>query len=333
MIPGRVKKQKLIAIVGQTATGKSGLTVRLARKFRGEVVSADSRQVYKGLDLGTGKVPRDPKNFRLRRGFGGQAKLKTKNYLHKGIPHYMLDVADPRFPYSVADFQKAANESVRAIAQKGKVPILCGGTGFYVQSVTDGAVLPEVKPNAKLRKELSKKEIKELYEILKKFDPRRAQTIDKKNPRRLVRAIEIATALGTVPKLTKVRGKYDVLLIGLMLPPAELKKKIRIRLFARLRGTRGQARIRGGMIAEARRLHQQGLSWKRMEELGLEYRYLAKYLKGEMTKEQMAEKLETEIWRYAKRQMTWFKRDKRIKWFRPGEYRKIEKEAEKFIKR
>lgn len=302
MIARQVKKPKLIAIVGQTATGKSGLAVRLARKFGGEVVSADSRQVYKGLDIGTGKVTR--KEMR-------------------DVPHRMLDVADPRKLYSVAEYQRASLDHIRYIVARGKLPILCGGTGFYMQSVIDGIVLPEVKPDAALRKKLSRKSPSELFRMLRKLDPKRAEAIDRHNPRRLLRAIEIAAALGAVPKVTKAGEKYDVLIIGLALMPEALKAKIRKRL---------KARLAHGMVAEAKRLHGKGLSWKRMEELGLEYRHLAKYLRGQVTKGQMIKELETAIWHYAKRQMTWFKRDTRIKWFHPDEAKKIEKEVKNFLK-
>ncbi len=284
-----MRRQKILVVLGQTATGKSALAVYLARRFGGEVVSADSRQVYKGLDIGTGKI--------------------TKREM-RGVPHHLLDVADPRQLYNVAQFKHAAAQSIRHIVQKGKLPIVCGGTGFYIQALVDNIVLPEVKPNLKLRKRLLKKGVNELFKILKEVDQRRAKEIDRNNPRRLVRAIEIATALGKVPHLEVKPPSYEVLKIGLTLPDKKLKQKIHMRLFAR---------ISRGMLAEAKRLHRPpaggGLSWKRMEELGLEYKYLAKYLKGELTKKQLTNQLETKIWHYAKRQMTWFKRDKKIKWF------------------
>jgi tRNA dimethylallyltransferase len=159
--------------------------------------------------------------------------------------------------------------------------------------------------------------------MLWKLDLQRAKTIDKYNARRIIRAIEIATALGKVPSV-KVRPSqnYNPLFIGLTLPPDELKKKISIRLFAR---------IGLGMILEAKRLHKNGLSWKRMEELGLEYRYLAKFLKKEITKDDMIKRLEYEIWHYAKRQMTWFKRDDRILWHAPTRTKQIQVVIRRFV--
>jgi len=288
-------RQKIVVILGQTATGKSDLAVKLAKKFKGEVVSADSRQVYKGLNIGTGKIARREM---------------------QGVPHHLLDVADPKKQFSIAEYKKLAEKTIANIISRGKLPIICGGTGFYIQAIVNGIVLPEVAPNIKLRKQLENKSTKQLYAILKKIDLRRAKNIDKNNPRRLVRAIEIAKALGSIPNLEVKPLSWDILQIGLKLSDAELRKKIHNRLLSR---------IKSGMINEAKRLNKNGLSWKRMEELGLEYKYLAQYLQGKISKIEMLSQLETAIWQYTKRQNTWFKRNKRIKWFSPSDIKKIEK--------
>lgn len=299
---------KIIVILGQTAVGKSDLGVALAKKFNGEIISADSRQVYKGLDIGSGKI--------------------TKKEM-KGVKHHLLDVANPKRQFSVAQYKKLAEKTILEIHNKNvqssalhTLPIVVGGTGFYIQAVVDGLVLPEVRPNAKLRKELERKTPKELFEILKKLDSTRAKDIEKDNPRRLIRAIEVAKALGKVPKLKK-NGKYEVLQIGLKLSDEKLKENISKRLFARMKK---------GMVKEVEKLHSQGLSWKRLEALGLEYRCLAQFLQKKINKKEMLEKLETETWHFAKRQMRWFKRDPRIKWYKPSEIEKISKEIKKFIK-
>lgn len=309
------RKPKIIVILGQTATGKSDVAVKLAKKFGGEIISADSRQVYKGLDIGSGKI--------------------TKKEM-RGVPHHMLDIANPKKQFSVAQYKKLADKKIQEIHNnvqhsvldnKRKIPIIVGGTGFYIQAIVDNLILPEVKPDYTLRKKLEKKSAKELFAMLKKLDKDRAKEIEKDNPRRLIRAIEIARMLGKVPKL-KTNPQYDVLQIGLKLTDKELKEKIHKRLVARMRK---------GMVAEARRLHNPpaggggGLSWKRLESLGLEYRYLALYLQKKISKQEMLSKLEIEIKRFAKRQMRWFKRDKRIKWFKPSEMKKIEKEISRFI--
>ncbi|MCD6429232.1 tRNA (adenosine(37)-N6)-dimethylallyltransferase MiaA [bacterium] len=299
---------KLLVIVGPNASGKSDLAVKLAKKFNGEVVSAVSRQVYKGMDIGTGKVPRD--------------KLKIKNeklkiYLHQGIPHYLLDVASPKRRFTVAQYQKKAIEAIGKIQKKGKLPILCGGTGFYIQAVVDGIGIPEVKPDWKLREKLEKKTCDELYQQLKKLDPKRAKTIDKKNKRRLIRAIEIVLKTKKPVPPLKQRRMFDVLIIGVKRDKKELKERIKKRLLRR---------FKLGMIKEVKKLHKSGVSWKRLEEFGLEYRFIAYYLQGKMKYEEMVKRLQKAIENYAKRQMTWFKRDKRIHWI------KNRKEAEKLVK-
>src|SRR3989344_5714325 len=292
---------KILVILGPTATGKSNLAVKLAKKYKGEVVSADSRQVYTGLDIGTGKI--------------------TKKEM-RGVPHQMLDVVSPETIFSVVDWKKQAEKIIVDVLSRGKLPIICGGTGFYIQSIVDGIVLPEVGLNKTLRKRLEKKSTKELFEILKKLDHRRARIIDRHNPARLIRAIEIATAIGSVPNVRKQKSRYDILQIGLTLPPKKLKERIRIRLFAR---------IREGMILETKKLRKGGLSWKRMRTLGLEYKYLADYLEQKLTRDEFIQKLEIETWHYVKRQMTWFKRDKRIKWFNPNQISKIGAEVDNFF--
>ncbi|MBI4121292.1 MAG: tRNA (adenosine(37)-N6)-dimethylallyltransferase MiaA [Parcubacteria group bacterium] len=304
-----IKKPKIIVILGPTATGKSNLAVRLAKKFGGEIVSADSRQVYKGLDIGTGKV--------------------TKKEM-AGVPHHLLDVASPKRQFTAAQFKEKAGRAIQDVLHRGKVPILVGGTGFYIDTVLGTVSFPEVPPDTALRRELETKPIEELLKKLEALDPERAETIERANPRRIIRAIEIARALGKVPRLTKRNEHYDAFKIGLTLPDKELKERIAIRLFTR---------IRDGMIAEAKRLHAKGLSWKRMRELGLEYRFLADHLTGSLNREEFEEGLRSAIWHYAKRQMRWFKRDDAIQWFtlssveglKSSEFVKIEQIAKSFL--
>lgn len=281
--------QPIIVIVGPTASGKTGLAVELARRFGGEVISADSRQVYKALDIGTGKV--------------------TKREM-RGVLHHCLDIAKPSRAFSVTQWRAHAQKAVEGIASRGKVPIIAGGTGFYIDALVHGIDFPAVKPNTTLRKTLGKKAPEELLAILKKLDPTRAKTIEQKNPRRLIRAIEIATALGKVPALSEKKALYDVTWIGINPEERVLEEKIHTRLIARMRQ---------GMVAEVKNLHTpsvgRGLSWNRLDALGLEYRYLSKYLQGMLTKEEMLVELERAICQYAHRQMTWFKRNKEIRWF------------------
>lgn len=292
---------KILVILGPTASGKSDVAVALAKKYDGEVISADSRQVYKGLDIGSGKI--------------------TKKEM-RGVPHHLLDVARPSTVFTVSNFQKLAKKIIADIQKRKKLPIICGGTGFYIQSIVDDTVFPEVKPNKKLRATLAKYSTEKLFKTLEKLDPARAKTIEKQNPVRLIRAIEIAKVLGTVPPLNihvsksttdkKVKNKF--IQIGLKVNPEQLKNNIDKRLTKRLKK---------GMLAEARNLHKNSLSWKRMEALGLEYRYMALYLQNKISLEEMIKKIKTESWYYAKRQRQWFKRDLRILWLTPKKALKI----------
>lgn len=287
-------KPKILIILGQTATGKSDLAVDLAKKLNGEIVSADSRQVYTGLDIGSGKI--------------------TKREM-KGVPHYLIDVISPKKVFSVADFQKQADQKINDILKRNKLPIICGGTGFYIQAIVDGIVLPGIEANKKLRKELEKKDLSELQLILKNLDKKRFSEIDTKNKVRLVRAIEVACALGKVPKLKK-SPKYSVLQIGVNWPTETLQKRVHERLIKR---------IKTGMIKEVENLHKFGVSWKRLESFGLEYKYLALYLQKKLSKTEMINELETKINQFAKRQKTWFQRDSKINWFQADQKTKIEK--------
>jgi tRNA dimethylallyltransferase len=293
-------RPKIIAIVGPTASGKSGLAVEIAKKYNGEIISADSRQVYVGLDIGTGKI--------------------TKKEM-SGIPHHLLDVANPKNRFTVSDFKKLADESIAEIISRGKLPIICGGTGFYIESVVKNVLLPDVPVNKKLREGLSKKSALQLFEILKKLDHRRAVAIGQHNKVRLIRAIEIAETLGKIPPI-KTDPKYEVLSIGIKIEKDKLKEKIYARLISR---------IKQGMIGEAKKLHVKGLSWKRMKELGLEYRALARHLFGELTKQEMIEQLNREIYQYSRRQIQWFKRDQNIQWFPIEKIQKINTIIKKFL--
>ena len=288
-------KAKVVVIVGPTASGKSALAVRLAKRLGGEIISADSRQVYRGLDIGTDKI--------TKREMGG-------------VPHHLLDVANPKRQFSAAQYKLLATDSLQYIVANSKLPIVVGGAGFYIDVLTKAVTLPDVAPNKTLRKRLGKMSVGKLFEMLKKKDSSRAKTIDHNNKMRLVRALEIIDSLGHIPMLTpSVDMGQEFIFIGLKLEREELEKTILARLERQIPAT----------IRECRRLHRQGLTWKRMHELGLEYRCIAMYLQNKISKREMAAKLYIEIKHYSKRQITWFKRNKKIKWFKPEEYERIER--------
>lgn len=276
-------------ILGPTASGKSELAVKLARKIDGEIISADSRQVYKGLDIGSGKL--------------------TKKEM-RGVPHHCLNIANPKKIYTVVDFKKCAEKAINDILNRGKTPIICGGTGFYIDVALGKAQIAEVPPNWELRKQLEKKTVEQLFKMLQKLNPTHAKNIDAKNPRRLIRAIEIAKILGKVPRVSSqypvVSSQY--IFIGIKLPEKELKKQIEKRV---------KSMIQQGLIKEVQKLRKSGLSWKRLYELGFEYKYPALFLQNKISKAEMLEQMLLENWHYAKRQMTWFKKyAPKTKWIR-----------------
>lgn len=345
-------KQKLIAIVGPTASGKSELAIFLARRIKkyrfsgykgAEIISTDSRQVYKFLDVGTNKVtplrgghPALDAGSIAKKWIPDQAR-NDRVRTYKSIPHHCIDFVHPRHTFTVAEYKACAEKAIKKITQRDNIPILVGGTGFYVQAVVDGLVLPEVPPNQKLRAVLQKKTTEQLFRILQKLDPERAMRIDTKNPRRLIRAIEIVKATGKqLPKLA-VQKRFKTLFLGIIKSNAELKRAIE---------RRSKKQI-PGLLKEIQLLLKMKVPQKRIRELGFEYKLGLQYMqsvmpdlptgrqarqaglirhpgnkkngsrvKHGMTKSSLAEQLTKENWRYAKRQMTWFKRDKRVEWIK-----------------
>ncbi len=278
-------EQKLIVILGPTASGKSALGVKLAKKFGGEIVSADSRQVYRGLDIGSGKI--------------------TKKEM-RGIPHYLLNVASPKRRFTVSQYRRLAMKAMARIARRRKLPILVGGSPLYIYALVDGWAIPEIKPNAKLRSNLNLLSTVDLFRKLKKLDPRRARTIEQKNRRRLIRALEIVLSTGKpVPHLLKNPLPYPVLFLGVKKSSLVLKQNIRRRFLSMLRQD---------FLNEIKDLRKQGLSWKRIEDFGLEYREGSQYLQGKISKQEMIEQTTKATEDFARRQMTWFKKDQRIYW-------------------
>ena len=279
--------QKIITIIGPTALGKSSIGVLVARQIGGEIISADSRQVFRELTIGSGKIT---------------------PWEMGGIPHHMLDVVNLNAHYSVNTYVEQARAKIAEITTRGNTPIIVGGSGLYVDATIQDMQFPDAEPNHNLREELSKKSLEELFTQLTELDPDRAQTIDSKNPHRLIRAIEIATALGSVPEQTHKNAAYlyDAHQFGLTASPAFLRIQIEKRL---------DDRLQNGLIDEVKNILKNGVAADYLESFGLEYRYVTQYVRGALPYDDMRKQLTTKICQYAKRQMTWFKRNPNITWF------------------
>ncbi len=281
--------QQLVVILGTNASGKSVLGIRLAQEFGGEIVSADSRQVYRGLDLGSGKIT------------PAEAAL---------VKHHLIDVAEVSETYSLAQYQGAAYHAIDSILAAGKLPLLVGGTGLYLSAIVEGYELVDVPPNDQLRAELDSLPLPRLVERLEQCDPEAARRIDKNNPRRLVRAIEIAASGLANAQARRKAPRYECLQLGLTWPREILEHRIEERL---------ATRIEQGMIDEVAGLRSRGVSDTRLEKLGLEYRFITRYLRGELgTLANLRQQLGIAIRQFAKDQLTWFKRDSRILWLNPS---------------
>ncbi len=305
-----IMKNKIIVILGPTSSGKTGLAVKLAYKFNGEIIGADSRQVYKGMDIGTGK------------------DLDEYNYKSKNIPYHLIDVVKPMTKFDLAKYQKLATRAIENVLKRGKLPIVVGGTGLYLESIVNNYNLSSAKPDEKLRQKLEKLSTQDLLKKIEAINPDFAKKInnsDRKNKRRLIRYIEIVAAGENITKPGKSSSSYDFLILGITHPRQELKKRIYRRLLERLE--------KEDMVGEVRRLHNEGVTWKRMENFGLEYKFISKFLRGRLGYEEMVDKLNIAIRQFAKRQMTWFRRwEKKIgKIYWIKNYKEAEIKVKKFI--
>lgn len=282
---------KIVVITGTTASGKTELAVELAYKFNGEIVSADSRQVFIGLDIGTGKDLDEFEVKRKSRALGAKVK----------IPYHLIDIVDPKEEFNLAMYQKLAYKTIDDILSRGKLPIIVGGTGLYSQAVVDGYNLSESHPDKELRQKLEKYSVDRLIAEINKINKSFADKLnssERKNKRRLIRYLEILK--NGINKENKKNKKYNTLIIGVTFPRDELQKRIKERLLSRLG--------KQDMVGEVKRLHKQGLSWKRLESFGLEYKFISFYLQNKLGYDEMVEKLFIAIRQFAKRQLTWLKR-------------------------
>ena len=282
------KKPKLIAIIGPTSSGKTGWAVALARQFDGEIVSADSRQVYRGMDVGTGKDLVD----------------YEESATGAAVPYHLIDVANPSEQFGLADYQRQAYRAIDDILKRGKLPIVAGGSGLYLQAVVDGFSLPEVQPDEELRQDLEELTLEELQAKLKELNPvffAKINNSDINNKRRLIRYVELnSQGAPKEPDQGRSEARYDCLTIGIEVDKEELDRRIIGRLRQRL--------TEQNLAGEVEGLNGNGLSWQRLEKFGLEYRWLSCQLQGKIPYEEMEQVLGRDIIRFAKRQLTWFKR-------------------------
>ncbi|KKU09564.1 MAG: tRNA dimethylallyltransferase [Candidatus Woesebacteria bacterium GW2011_GWB1_45_5] len=299
--------EKLLVICGPTATGKTPLAIKLAKRFNGEIVSADSRQVYKGMDIGTGKdLPVGAKIKYLWFGKYGYYEIDT-------VKVWGYDLADPRHEYSVAQYIKFAERIISDILKRGKLPILVGGTGLYIKAVVDGIPTVYIPRDNRLRKNFENRDVSGLFETLAQMDSIRAAQMnasDKKNSRRLVRAIEVATwRINNAEKgqrMEKRKKDFDVLMIGLMAPAVVVEERI---------GLRVRERMEKGILPEIKKLLKSGVGWDTQAMGSMGYGIWRDYVEGEVDEKNILGEWQREEVKYARRQTTWFRKEKRVNWF------------------
>lgn len=297
-----------LVIVGPTASGKSDLAIALAKKYRTEIISADSRQVFQGMDIGTGKVEGQ---LDLSKSIEYEYDAISRSmhpFISEGIPHWCIDLVPPTVPFSAAYFQHTALMALRDISSRGLKPIVVGGTGLYIRALTEGLSFPRSTQEA--HAEVLKMSYEEALAQLLKLQPDAADYIELKNPRRVFRGLELLLSGHTSLAVMRAHSKSECefLTLGVELSPELLRERILKRL---------DARLHAGMCEEVQSLLNLGISAERLDGFGLEYRYVMRYLTGAMSYDAMHEKLYTEICRFAKRQRTWFKKYSSVVWMEP----------------
>ncbi len=273
------QKKPLITVLGPTASGKTALAVQLAYHLDGEVLSADSRQVYRRMDIGTGK--------------------DLSEYVVKGrpIPYHLIDIREPGDKYTLFDYQHDFHQAYEEILTREKQPILCGGTGLYIESVLKGYNLPDVPPNPKLRASLEERSLDELSELLSSYRPLH-NTTDTKNKRRVIRAIEIEVYKSQQRDVDTSFPAIENVIVGLTIDREVRRANITARL---------KTRLQEGMVEEVEQLLESGVTPKELIYYGLEYKFVTQHVIGELSLKEMSQKLEIAIHQFAKRQMTWFR--------------------------
>jgi len=304
-------RPKLIAVVGPTASGKTDLAVRLAKAFGGEVISADSRQFYRGMEIGSDTVTGTARTV------GG-----FRTVVHDGIPHHLVSFRSPKRPVTVAEFARMARRRIRSVLKRGRVPFLVGGSGLYVKAVVDNLAIPEVKADPKVRATLERRSTGALFAELRRKDPQYADRIAPKNRRYAIRALEVIAATGKPFSVLQraQEAEYDVLELGI----ARSREEMYARIDARV-----DALMRKGLLEEAERLSKR-YGWDLPSMSGLGHRQLGAYLRGETALEEAVRLVKRDTRHFAKRQMTWFRRDGRIIWVKT--YAEAKRRVSAFLK-
>lgn len=303
---------KILVICGPTASGKTALALKLAKKFAGDLLVADSRMVYARMDIVTGKDI--PKNAKWQMANAKLGHWETKD----GIRIWLMDMIDPKDDFSVSQWRKAALDVISKIWGEGKLPIVVGGTGLYIRSLTDSFETIDIPQDKKLRALYSNKNASELFEILSQLDSIHAGNMnisDKQNPRRLIRAIEVSLQKQKPKSISKLAAStvtqkkmqdMDLLKFGLTLQKEALFEKIRMRV---------DERVKSGALDEVKRLLMEGVDWGSQAMTAIGYRELKDYFLGKSPLDQVIENWTREEKKYAKRQIVWFKKEKGIIWF------------------
>jgi len=307
-------KKKAVLIIGPTSSGKTSLAVKLALEFNAQIISADSRQVYKGMDIGTGK---DLSEY----------SVKTESGV-KQVPYHLIDVCSPKESFNLSMYLKLANKALEEISEQGGLPLVVGGTGLYAQALVDNYQISKVREDSEFRAKWQDKNLEEVQVVLEKEYPsfyNKLNNSDKNNKRRLIRYLEILKDKGALDKKSS-HPKFEFLVLKIDEDRDELRKRIKNRIINRIE--------KEEMIEEVARLHKEGLSWKKLENFGLEYKYISKYLQNKLDYDKMIEDLYTASCRFAKRQSAWFRR-----WQRQGreihevdDFKEAKKKIESFIK-
>jgi tRNA dimethylallyltransferase len=300
--------KNIVVILGPTASGKTLLAAKLAYDLQGEIISADSRQVYKNMDIGTGK--------------------DLNQYIINGrrIPYHLIDIVAPESEFNLFEFQNRFYKIFSGLIEKKTLPVLVGGTGLYLEAVLRGYDMPHAPKDQALRKELNRKSKDELQKMLLALKPNLHNKTDLEDSERLIRAIEIERARSIKDQYQREKPNVDAVVFGIRWERSTLRQRITVRL---------KERLEQGMIEEVVNLHDTGLTWTKLESFGLEYRFISQYLQRKITLDEMTNKLNTAIHQFAKRQETWFRRMEKkgivINWLQSNDYSLLKESVMKIL--